>query len=73
MTKKVTAKTVQITKPESVKCRASKEFKANMITFTKPNSPRPPRIPKWFSPAMKIALAPIHATLREHTKRMDKH
>ncbi|GHU32878.1 hypothetical protein FACS1894166_07120 [Bacilli bacterium] len=45
MNKKVTTKTVQITKPELVKCRASQEFTANVITFTKPNPP-PPGMPK---------------------------
>ncbi|GHU48974.1 hypothetical protein FACS1894218_7110 [Bacilli bacterium] len=45
MSKNVTAKTVQITKPELVKCRASQEFQASVITFTKPNPP-PPGMPK---------------------------
>ncbi|GHU32869.1 hypothetical protein FACS1894166_07090 [Bacilli bacterium] len=39
MNKKVTAKTVQITKPELVKCRDSQEFKVNMVTFAKPKPP----------------------------------
>ncbi|MDR0825838.1 MAG: hypothetical protein LBM72_01060 [Mycoplasmataceae bacterium] len=76
MIKKVTNKTVKITEPELVKCRASKEFQAGVITYTNPNPP-PPGMPKWFKAWSETVFEPKMEAQTEFNraviKRMDKH